>query len=610
MRLLRIVSIVLVSFCFVLPQSAAAQTVQRVGITTIVGYDNMYFADSWTPVRITISDSPIAMPVTIEWVVTADAQPTITWRRAVDLTPGTPLIIDTALVMPSYARSIIARVRSSEGIIASTQIDAQVAAGQLNVIVADQTTLADVFTKTVKEDGTTPVVRLIPATNVPRTVVALQGVNTLLIGDAQSLDDAQLRAIRLWCELGGRLVVAGPARGVLTDIAPFVVDSSKPDITTLGSSEAPALPAGLSIPAVRPAADATQVHPGSPLLWQRAVGRGQFIQSALSLADSDGWSGQYWYWQPMLAPAYMAYAATITLPATTTVMDPFISSLTIAAVNQPAPWLLFLIAVGYILLIGPVTYQILKRKNMLDSAWITIPVTAILYTLILIGSVYLSRGTSPRLYALRLVNQAADSPQAYATTSIGVYSPFRTTFVAQATGVTSMQKLSFDAGSLPIVSDIQATSQLRMPADIGSMQFMTTSQVVPAPISVHTALQTKPDLLHGTIRIHGQTLHDAYLQIGSFAQSLGTITPDSDVPIAITQDSPSFPCAIPSPNGSMISKQLVYERITGPCGAVTLPLEHRATLYGWTTVSGTLPDISGYPYTDQQQLVVVTLIVP
>ena len=97
MRLLRIVSIVLVSFCFVLPQSAAAQTVQRVGITTIVGYDNMYFADSWTPVRITISDSPIAMPVTIEWVVTADAQPTITWRRAVDLTPGTPLIIDTAL---------------------------------------------------------------------------------------------------------------------------------------------------------------------------------------------------------------------------------------------------------------------------------------------------------------------------------------------------------------------------------------------------------------------------------------------------------------------------------------------------------------------------------
>ena len=116
--------------------------------------------------------------------------------------------------------------------------------------------------------------------------------------------------------------------------------------------------------------------------------------------------------------------------------------------------------------------------------------------------------------------------------------------------------------------------------------------------------------MHGTIRIAGQPLSDAYLQIGSFAQPLGTITPGVDVPIAITQDSPSFPCDIPSPAGHMVSIQAVYERITGPCGAVNQPLERRAVLYGWTPVSGNMPDISGLPYADQRQLVVVTIVLP
>ena len=609
MRLFRMLIIAMVCLV-VVPRVVAAQVTNRVSITTAVGFDNVYFADSWTPVRITIDDIPIDMPVTIEWVVTADSQPTITWQRALALQAGTPVTIDTVMVMPSSARSIIARVRSSEGIIASTQIDAQVAVGQLNVIVADQTTLATTFTSTVSVDGSTPVVRTIRADALPTNIIALQGVNTILISDSIVLTDAQLRTLRLWCELGGRLVIAGPAGALLSPIAPFVIDPTLPAVTTLGSAAAPALPSTVRIPAVRALPDATQVHAGSPLLWQRAVGRGTVYQSALALADSDGWSGQYWYWQPVLAPSTYTYMATITLPSTNSVFDPLMTSLTVASVQQPTPWLLFLIALVYIGIIGPVTYLILKRRNQLDAAWVTIPATAVVYALLIIGSVYLSRGTTPQVYGLRIVQQTADSQDGYATTTSGVYAPFRTTFVAQATGVTSMQKLSFTSDTVAVTSDGTDTSTLNLAADVGSMQFVTTSEYVPAPLSVSTALKTTPDLLHGTIRIAGQPLSDAYLQIGSFAQSLGTITPGVDVPIAITQDSPSFPCDIPSPAGHMVSMQAVYERITGPCGAVNQPLERRAVLYGWTPVSGNMPDISGLPYADQRQLVVVTIVLP
>lgn len=609
MRLFRIFIIAII--CLVaLPHHVAAQVTNRVSITTAVGYDNVFFADSWTPVRITIDEIPVDMPVTIEWVVTADAQPTITWQRALALKAGTPITIDTVMVMSSSARSIIARVRSTEGIIASTQIDAQVAAGQLNVIVADQTTLATTFTSAVSQDGSTPIVRTIRADALPTNIIALQGVNTLLVSDIGALNDAQVRSLRLWCELGGRLVIAGPAGDMLGAIAPFVIDPSLPAVTTLGSAAAPALPSTVRIPAVRAHPDATQVHAGSPLLWQRAIGRGTVFQSALALADSDGWSGQYWYWQPILTPTDYMYMATITLPSTNSVFDPFMTSLTVASVQQPTPWLLFLIALVYIGIIGPVTYLILKRRNQLDAAWVTIPVTAVVYTIIIIGSVYVSRGTTPQVYGLRIVQQAADSPDGYATTTSGVYAPFRTTFVAQATGVSSMQKLSFTSDTVAVSSDDTDTSRLMLAADIGSMQFVTTSQYIPAPLSVSTALKTTPDLLHGTIRLAGQPLSDAYLQIGSFAQSLGTITPGRDVAIAITQSSPSFPCDIPSPAGHMVSIQAVYERITGPCGAVNQPLERRAVLYGWTPVSGNMPDISGLPYADQRQLVVVTIVLP
>jgi hypothetical protein len=60
----------------------------------------------------------------------------------------------------------------------------------------------------------------------------------------------------------------------------------------------------------------------------------------------------------------------------------------------------------------------------------------------------------------------------------------------------------------------------------------------------------------------------------------------------------------------MMSIQRVYEQLTGPCGATNQALDGRVMLYGWAPLSGAFPDISGLPYSDQRQVVVVTLNVP
>lgn len=585
------------------PSATHAAAPQRVIIDARVGFDNTYFADSWTPVTITIAGGTAPQDVRVEWVVTADSQPTITWQRDLRIDPATPTSIDTVMVLPSYARSIIARVRADGSVIASTQIDAQVAPGPINLVVADTTTVGTAFRNTTKEDGLTGVVRVIPPAHLPSAVTALQGVNTILIGDTAQLSPAQFSALRLWVGLGGRLAISGAAPAALADIAAFV-----PGTAPVQTGAAPTLPSGVRPLAVDPHPAASAMHSDTTLLWRRDIGRGQFIQSALSLADTDGWSGQYWYWQPVLAGTINAYAATMTLPVTSAIFDPFITSLTVPAIQQPAPWLLFVIAVVYILLVGPVTYLVLKRRNQLDRAWVTIPITAALVTVALIGGVYLSRGTSPRLYGLRILQQDAASPTAYSATTVGIYAPFRTTFTVTAPDSLTLQHLSTSMpGSAAGVAAVDAT--VAVPATIGSMQFVTSSAVQPAPVSVSHTLVRRPDLLHGTFRVQGVTLQDAYLQIGSFAQALGTVAPDQDIRIDITQDTPQFPCAIPSAD-DVLSTQRVYEHITGPCGAVNAQLDGRAVLYGWMDQADAWPTVSDVPYTAQRQLVIVTLNIP
>lgn len=582
----------------------AATSGRRITIDARVGYANTYFAESWTPVTLTIAGGDAPQPVRVEWVVTADAQPTITWQRDLVVDPAQPTVVDTVMVLPSYARSIIVRVRADGDIVASTQIDAQVAAGVVNLVVADQTTLADAFTNTIKEDGSGGVVRVIPAAALPSTVTALQGVNTILIADTSQLTPAQLAALRVWVGVGGRLAFSGVAPAPFADIAPFSLTSGS-NSTTL----TPALPRAVTIPAVAPHPDAVSMHSDTPLLYRRDVGRGQVIQSALAVGDTDAWSGQYWYWQPVLAGTVNPYAATMPLPATNAVFDPLVMSLTVPAVQQPAPWFLFLIAVGYIILVGPVTFFVLKRRNQLDAAWLTIPVTAAVVAVVLVGTVYVSRGTSPRLYGLQVIQLDAHAATAYTTTTVGVYAPFRTTFAVSAPASNTLQQLAFATpGGVGSVSAVDGT--LTVPAPIGSMRFVTTSSVAPAPLTVSHTLTRSPDLLHGSLRLTGVPLRDAYLQIGSFAQALGDLEAGTDVRVDITQNTPMFPCGVPDTQGDMVSVQRVYEHITGPCGAVNAQLDGRATLYGWISQPTEWPTVAGVPYTDQRQFVAITLNVP
>ena len=57
----------------------------------------------------------------------------------------------------------------------------------------------------------------------------------------------------------------------------------------------------------------------------------------------------------------------------------------------------------YVIMLGPVNYLVLKRKKRLELAWFTIPITAIIFSIIFLISGYALRGTENYLFSYNII---------------------------------------------------------------------------------------------------------------------------------------------------------------------------------------------------------------
>jgi hypothetical protein len=169
----------------------------RVDIIARVGFGNSYSVDAITPIQLTISGDNQDRSVVVEWVVTNDTGSHVTWQRDIALPAQSSKQVTFGSVIPGYARSIMARVRADDQIIASTMINAEAAGSPLNVVVSTDASLLATLASTAFPDGSTPLIRIIPPDQLPSDVTSLQGIFTLFIDDPQILTPAQTNAIIL-----------------------------------------------------------------------------------------------------------------------------------------------------------------------------------------------------------------------------------------------------------------------------------------------------------------------------------------------------------------------------------------------------------------------------
>ncbi len=589
-----------------------AQQTSRVTIEARVGFDNIYTAEAWTPVTLTMRGDNQDRIVTVEWLINDDLGNRIIWTRELSLPAQTTKEIHTNVVMPGYARSIVARIQSDNRILASTLVDAQSAPGLLNVVVSDDANLLKGLHDIMLPDGSATIFAIIPPSHLPDTATALQGIYNLFIDNPAVLSPPQQDAIQLWMELGGRVIVTDNLTGTLAKNNELTFDYTTPHIVTLPSDAPAQFPSSVVVPSVSMPSSSTtiDVHEGSHLLWERPVGRGTFYQTTVPFNALRDWSGLTWLWRPVLQPVYPDIRSVVGRPNLFIQNDPLGRSLNIAALSRPHPVTIFLIIIGYIALVGPITYLVLKRRFTLDWAWISIPTTAVIVTIMLAITGFILRGNNTLVYALSIVQQDARASHALVSSGTALYTPFRSNYQASiniADGIMPIRDSQVIAG-LQFLDDKNA--RITLNGDIGSVQYVHAHQMITAPLTVTHELVATATTLNGTISIRGADLHDVVVFYGSQGQFIGDVTQAQAVTVAIDDQTSQFPCDITGDIDDPIDQRRLYEVIAGPCSAVTTLPTNRVVVYGWGDGTHNPPSIQDARTTAQRQLYVITLNIP
>ncbi len=246
----------------------------------------------------------------------------------------------------------------------------------------------------------------------PPMAIACSGVSVIVLGaGAERMSAEQWQALLNWVRLGGTLIAPGGAGALylqhpaLQPLLPVQVQGlgELDSLRAVGAFCGQEPPAGrVSITLSRPAPDSAVLlqQNGVPLIATRSYGLGAIVFLAFSPWDQPmrSYGGNPAFWQallqrvPDLPPSY--YLTTLFRMQTgsdpnnwyyygygTPYRPPPSSSR--FQVRLPSVELILGLLLVYFVLVVPVNYWVLRRLRALDWSWLTVPVIAVLFVLLL-----------------------------------------------------------------------------------------------------------------------------------------------------------------------------------------------------------------------------------
>lgn len=343
--------------------------------------------------------------------------------------------------------------------------------------------------------------------------------------DASLLSSEQLAALRGWLALGGRLVIVGGTAGIGAlggfpdDILPYrptsTLDVAPRSLTSLlgtppkGATDVPAM-AGELIRGRTLAASGDRV-----VAAQTGYGSGGV--TILGIDPTVGWVAEstagrsLW---PALIPARSEGSVAISDD----------SQIVQAVSNLPALALpplggLLLLLFGYIALIGPINYLVLRRIDRREWAWVTMPILIVAFAVGAYGFGSALRGSSVIVNEVGIVRGAPDATEGSAQVYLGVFSPARGTYqVAVPGGALLSSPISGDTfGGTGVSLDvIQGDPSRVRDLSVGFGSLRTIRAEAPAVVpKIHAELA----LVNGEVR--GFVRNDSAVKLEKPAVVLG-----------------------------------------------------------------------------------------
>lgn len=244
--------------------------------------------------------------------------------------------------------------------------------------------------------------------------------------DTSTLSKEQLQALEAWVAHGGRLVLAGGPewKRTLAALPPSLVP-----VAVTGTRDVALQP--LAALTSKPLAGQAQVSDGkvvrgtalassgeTPLVVQAEAGSGKVLYVAFDpgLQPLVGWAGQVDLYGKLLD----AKQNWNQMPRGRGAMVSALQS--IPGLSLPEPVLVAVLVFGYLLVIGPLSYFILKRLDRREWLWVTVPILSLAF----VGTAYGvtgSKWSSLLSHRITVTELAPGMQTGRMYTYTGVYAP-------------------------------------------------------------------------------------------------------------------------------------------------------------------------------------------
>ncbi len=399
---------------------------------------------------------------------------------------------------------------------------------------------------------------------LPERVEGLRSFDTLILNnvDTSQITPQQASTLQDWVQLGGRLVLGGGSgaqqlfSGLSQTLLPVQLAGTV-EIDTEAAQSLSQFAGGSEIRVPGPYVVAVgqpaggQILAGSEnlvLVSERTVGSGavDFVAFDLTAAPFNGWPGTQTFWETLLGPGAV-YPEN--MPFDVSVRQMRANSLQYALSNIPALDLpsiqgLSLLLVIYILIVGPVNYLILRWRQQMHLAWVTIPVITVLFTAGAFSIGYLMRGNDLILNKVSLV-EVQPGGSASVTSFLGLFSPRQQSYEIAVEGEGLASPMSnYDSGPWgPNTGTVAGTSEMAfiqgeptvirgLTVNQFSMQSFMSEDTWNNFGELAADLQMKGDVLTGTVRNEtAYKLTDVVVAFQSRFVRLGDLTPGQEVQV-------------------------------------------------------------------------------
>ncbi|HEY6569900.1 MAG TPA: hypothetical protein VIZ22_06405, partial [Candidatus Limnocylindrales bacterium] len=395
------------------------------------------------------------------------------------------------------------------------------------------------------QNGIAPVIVPLTAADLPERVQAWAPLDRLIWQDvdAASLSPGQLAALRTWVAGGGRLVILGgtaPAdvlTGFPDDLLPYrpngVVDVDPAVLQPL-LGLAPANATTLTALAGDPGSGRTLATSGDRVIAaDMAFGSGSVTILGFDPATSwiaEGDAIDVPMWRRLLPPRT---GGNVALADDQTIVSAVANLPSLAL--PPIGSLLVLLA-GYIVLVGPVNYLVLRWLDRREWAWVTVPVLIAVFTVGAFGIGSLLRGSDVIVNEVAIVRGAPGTDAAVAQSYLGIFSPSRATYQLRVSGdallATPMNGDMFGGGESELDVLQGDPSRVRdLAVGFGSMRTVRAESSTTGP-KVSASLQLDGGRIRGTVTNQSdRTLIAPAIVLGSSAATLKDLAPGASAEV-------------------------------------------------------------------------------